>query len=127
MTIQRPERVDAGVQLWMIFPFWGESPEFDALFLLLLWGTFSRDFGSRKLYLGAITLVKTYCTIYFFIGRWEGVDAGALLWMMLPFWEASYYLIFLITYHILSFKLVTIKISKNKDMLTSQERNIITG
>ena len=96
------------MQLWMTFSFWGASPEFDALLLLLLWGAFSRDFGSRKLYSRAITLVKTYCTIYFSIRRWEGVDVGTLLWMMLLFWEASCYLIFLIIYCILSFKLVTI-------------------
>jgi hypothetical protein len=89
----------------MTFPFWGASPEFDAQLLLLLWGAFSSSFGSRNLYSGAITLVKTYYTIYFSIGRREGMDAGAQLWMTLPFWEASCYLIFLITYCILSFEL----------------------
>ena len=37
------------------------------------------------MYSGAITLVKTYYTIYFSIGRQEGMDAGAQLWMTLPF------------------------------------------
>ena len=45
LTIERRERMDAGTKLWMTFPFWEASPEFDARLLLLLWGVFSRGFG----------------------------------------------------------------------------------
>jgi hypothetical protein len=77
LTIERWERMNAGAQLWMTFPFWEASPELSARLLLLLWGAFSRGFGCRNLYSGAMTLLKTYYTIYFSIGRQEGMDAGA--------------------------------------------------
>ena len=34
------------------------------------------------MYLGSITLIQTYYTIYLNIGRWGGVEGGVAYWMM---------------------------------------------